>query len=92
LAAFCTVCVHCAASSAGLERAARNWQRLAATQVWAATSPDAAAHNGGYLADCGPTVPGPAERDHEPWIADAATAGRLWELSEQLVGLTFDQS
>ena len=64
----------------------------AATQVWAATSPDAAAHNGGYLADCGPTVPGPAERDHESWIADATTAGRLWELSEQLVGLTFDQS
>ena len=59
----------------------------AATQVWAATSPDAAAHNGGYLADCGSTVPGPGDRGYEPWIDDATTAGRLWELSERLVGL-----
>ena len=64
----------------------------AATQVWAATSPDAAAHNGGYLADCGPTVPGPGDRGYEPWIDDATTAGRLWELSERLVGLSLDQA
>ena len=62
----------------------------AATQVWASTSPDAAAHNGGYLADCGPTAPGPGDRGYEPWIADPGTAGRLWELSERLVGLSFD--
>lgn len=61
----------------------------AATQVWAATSPDVSAHNGEYLADCGPTAPGPGDRGHEPWIADPATAGRLWELSERLVGLSF---
>ncbi len=60
----------------------------AATQVWAATSPDVAAHNGGYLADCGPTAPGPGDRGYEPWIDNAATAGRLWELSESLVGLS----
>ena len=59
----------------------------AATQVWAATSPDVAAHNGGYLADCGPTAPGPGDRGYEPWIDNPATAGRLWELSESLVGL-----
>ena len=64
----------------------------AATQVWAATAPDAAAHNGRYLADCGPTVPGPGDRGYEPWIDDAATAGRLWELSERLVGLSFDET
>ena len=64
----------------------------AATQVWAATSTGVAAHNGGYLADCGPTVPGPGDRGYEPWIADAATAGRLWELSERLVGLTCSES
>ena len=64
----------------------------AATQVWAATSPDAVAHNGGYLADCGPTAPGPGDRGYEPWIDDAATAGRLWDLSERLVGLSLADS
>ena len=64
----------------------------AATQVWAATSPDVAAHNGRYLADCGPTAPGSGDRGYEPWIDDAATAGRLWELSERLVGLSFDET
>ena len=64
----------------------------AATQVWAATAPDVAAHNGGYLADCGPTAPGPGDRGYEPWVADAATAGQLWELSERLVGLSFDET
>ena len=48
--------------------------------------------NGGYLADCGPTVPGPGDRGYEPWIDDATTAGRLWELSERLVGLSLDQA
>ena len=60
----------------------------AATQVWAATSPDVVAHNGGYLADCGPTAPGPGDRGYEPWIDNPATAERLWELSERLVGLS----
>jgi len=64
----------------------------AATQVWAATSPDTAAHNGGYLADCGPTAPGPGEQGYEPWIDNAVTAGRLWELSERLVVLSWDQA
>ena len=64
----------------------------AATQVWAAVSPDVAAHNGRYLADCGPTVPGPGDRGYEPWIDNPATAGRLWELSERLVGLSLADS
>ena len=64
----------------------------AATQVWAATSPDVAVHNGRYLADCGPTAPGPGDRGYEPWIDEATTAGRLWELSERLVGLSFGDS
>lgn len=61
----------------------------AATQVWAATAPEAAAHNGRYLADCGPAAPGPGEADHEPWIDNPDTARRLWELSERLTGLPF---
>ena len=64
-------------------------QAGAATQVWAAASPDAAAHNGRYLSDCGPAAPGPAENQTAPWIGDADTAARLWELSEDLVGLRF---
>ena len=62
----------------------------AATQVWAATAPDLAVHNGRYLADCGPTTPGPGDQGYEPWIDNAATAERLWELSERLVGLVLD--
>ena len=61
----------------------------AATQVWAATAPEAAAHNGRYLADCGPAAPGPGEADYEPWINNPDTARRLWELSKRLTGLTF---
>ena len=64
-------------------------QAGAATQVWAAASPDAAAHNGRYLADCGPAEPGPAQNQTAPWIGDPETAAQLWELSEELVGLRF---
>lgn len=64
----------------------------AATQVWAATALDLAAHNGQYLADCGLTAPGLGDRGYEPWIDNADTAGRLWELSEELVGLSFDEA
>lgn len=64
----------------------------AATQVWAATSPDLDDRNGRYLADCGPTAPGSGDRGYAPWIDNAATAGRLWELSEELVGFSFGRS
>ena len=59
----------------------------AATEVWAATSPDVVQHHGGYLADCGPGVLGgnPGENGMRPWITDAGTADRLWELSERLI-------
>ena len=67
----------------------KNVQAGAATQVWAAASPDAAAFNGRYLADCGPAAPGSAQNQTAPWIGDPDTAARLWELSEELVGLSF---
>jgi len=59
----------------------------AATQVWAATSPDLVGHNGAYLADCGLGVEGGniGRNGFAPYISDVATAGRLWELSEQLL-------
>jgi hypothetical protein len=59
----------------------------AATQVWAATSHDLVGHSGAYLADCGIGVAGanPSNNGFEPYIADEATADRLWSLSEQLL-------
>lgn len=50
----------------------------AATQVWAAVHPDAAAHNGEYLADCNVKASSGRGRD-------AALAARLWEESERIV-------
>jgi WW domain-containing oxidoreductase len=49
----------------------------AATQVWAAVHPDAAAHSGAYLADCNVAKPSKHGRD-------AALAERLWAVSEEL--------
>jgi NAD(P)-dependent dehydrogenase (short-subunit alcohol dehydrogenase family) len=59
----------------------------AATQVWAATSPDLVDHSGAYLADCSVGVAGanPSNNGFEPYITDDATADALWTLSEQLL-------
>ena len=59
----------------------------AATQVWAATSPDLVDHSGAYLADCGLGVEGgnTGRNGFEPYIADTSTADRLWDLSEHLL-------
>ena len=54
----------------------------ASTQVWAATTDAALACAGSYLADCAPAE----ARAH---ATDPASARRLWELSERLVGETF---
>jgi NAD(P)-dependent dehydrogenase (short-subunit alcohol dehydrogenase family) len=56
----------------------------AATTIYAATSPDLAGVGGVYLAD------GAISDEHAPWALDADAARRLWALSEQLVGRTFD--
>jgi NAD(P)-dependent dehydrogenase (short-subunit alcohol dehydrogenase family) len=59
----------------------------AATQVWAATSPDLVDHSGMYLADCMLGVEGGNVGTHgfEPYIADEARADLLWDLSESLL-------
>jgi NAD(P)-dependent dehydrogenase (short-subunit alcohol dehydrogenase family) len=64
----------------------------AATQVWAATTPELADHNGAYLADCGLGVVGadPGVNGFLPYLLDDAHALALWELSERLVGQRFD--
>ena len=63
----------------------------AATQVWAATAPELADHNGAYLADCGLGVLGadPGVNGFLPYLLDDDHAAALWELSEQLVGTPF---
>ena len=52
----------------------------AATQVWAAVSPELAGIGGVYLADCR------IREDVAPYAADDAHAADLWELSEKLCG------
>ncbi len=63
----------------------------AATQVWAATAPELADHNGAYLADCGLGVLGanPGVNGFMPYLLDDEHAAALWELSETLVGTSF---
>lgn len=63
----------------------------AATQVWAATAPELAEHSGAYLADCRLGVEGasPTTNGYVGWALDPATAEKLWELSEKLVGERF---
>jgi NAD(P)-dependent dehydrogenase (short-subunit alcohol dehydrogenase family) len=64
----------------------------AATQVWGATTPELADHNGAYLVDCGLGVVGadPGVNGFMPYLLDDEHAAALWELSERLVGQRFD--
>jgi NAD(P)-dependent dehydrogenase (short-subunit alcohol dehydrogenase family) len=55
----------------------------AATTVWAASAPELASRGGTYLADCAISA------EHAAWALDPDRAGRLWELSERLVGERF---
>ncbi|MGV0596984.1 SDR family NAD(P)-dependent oxidoreductase [Mycolicibacterium vulneris] len=50
----------------------------AATQVWAATSPDLDGRGGLYLADCA------VRSDAEPYATDPGRAEKLWKVSESL--------
>ncbi len=63
----------------------------AATQVWAATEPSLAQHNGTYLADCGLGVLGanPTSNGFLEYLLDDDHAARLWSLSEELTGVSF---
>ncbi len=57
----------------------------AATQIWAATSPDIAENSGSYLADCALGVPGGGSNGAAPYITDESRAHELWALSERLL-------
>ncbi|MFH9332150.1 SDR family NAD(P)-dependent oxidoreductase [Streptomyces althioticus] len=62
----------------------------AATQVWAATSPQLAGLGGLYLEDCDVAGPAPADGERvgvKDWAADPEQAARLWALSAELTGV-----
>jgi NAD(P)-dependent dehydrogenase (short-subunit alcohol dehydrogenase family) len=65
----------------------------AATSVYAATAPELAGKGGAYLADCA-ISPISAEEGGftvvRPYALDPAAAERLWAVSEEMVGQSFD--
>ncbi|MGV9353159.1 SDR family NAD(P)-dependent oxidoreductase [Streptomyces misionensis] len=65
-------------------------QQGAATQVWAATSPQLDGLGGLYLEDCDVAEPAPADGGREgvkDWAIDPEQAARLWALSAELTGV-----
>ncbi|MCY4193700.1 MAG: SDR family NAD(P)-dependent oxidoreductase [bacterium] len=78
-----------ASSSSGQGYQYKTLESGAATQVWAATAPELADHNGKYLADCNLAEPGTDETGYAPHIYNPSTEAALWELSERLVELSF---
>lgn len=65
-------------------------QQGAATQVWAATSPQLDGIGGVYLEDCDvaePAVEGAERAGVKEWAIDPEQAARLWELSAELTGV-----
>jgi NAD(P)-dependent dehydrogenase (short-subunit alcohol dehydrogenase family) len=65
-------------------------QQGAATQVWAATSPQLDGMGGVYLEDCDIAEPAPADGAGvgvKDWATDPEQAARLWELSARLTGV-----
>ncbi|MFD8913524.1 SDR family NAD(P)-dependent oxidoreductase [Streptomyces sp. NPDC059575] len=62
----------------------------AATQVWAATSPQLDTLGGLYLEDCDIAEPAPEDgawAGVKDWATDPEQAARLWELSTELTGV-----
>ncbi|MBV2352790.1 SDR family NAD(P)-dependent oxidoreductase [Streptomyces sp. J2-1] len=62
----------------------------AATQVWAATSPQLDGMGGVYLEDCDIAEPAPEEGERtgvRAWATDPEQAARLWELSAERTGV-----
>jgi NAD(P)-dependent dehydrogenase (short-subunit alcohol dehydrogenase family) len=65
----------------------------AATSVWAATAPELEGRGGLYLEDCGVGVPRASEDSsigYQAHAFDAEAATRLWSISEELLGESFD--
>ena len=70
-------------------------QQGAATTVWCATSPELNGMGGVYCADCDVARMLPSDESDElhgvrPRATDPVAAGRLWQLTEQLTGVTIE--
>ena len=70
-------------------------QQGAASSVWCATNPQLDGMGGVYCADCEIAVALPSDDSNElhgvrPRTIDPVAAGRLWHLSEQLMGASID--
>jgi NAD(P)-dependent dehydrogenase (short-subunit alcohol dehydrogenase family) len=81
------------AKAAGAGSRWKSVEQGAATQVWAATEPELAGRGGLYLEDCHVAGPSPdlgSPSGYAPWALDANGAARLWAISEQRVGASFD--
>jgi len=70
-------------------------QQGAATTVWCATSPRLNGMGGVYCEDCDIARALPSDESQElhgvrPRAIDPVAAGRLWQLSEQLTGVSLD--
>lgn len=79
-------------SPTGEELVFKSVEQGAATSVWAATAPGLADTGGIYLENCqiaGPAVQG-SSSGVESYALDAAAAERLWALSEQMAGQSFE--
>jgi NAD(P)-dependent dehydrogenase (short-subunit alcohol dehydrogenase family) len=72
----------------------KNIQEGAATQVWAAVSPQLADRGGVYCADCDISrvvhQDSPLSASVRDYAVDPGNASRLWMLAEQLIGAAFD--
>jgi NAD(P)-dependent dehydrogenase (short-subunit alcohol dehydrogenase family) len=70
-------------------------QQGGATTTWAAVSPLLDGKGGIYLEDCNiaPIVPdgSPAPFGVRPWALDKISADRLWEICEQMTGVSFEE-
>lgn len=68
----------------------KSTEQGAATQVWAATSPQLDGKGGVYLEDCDIAEPAPADGGRtgvRDYAADPGQAARLWTLSAELTGV-----
>jgi NAD(P)-dependent dehydrogenase (short-subunit alcohol dehydrogenase family) len=79
-------------SNSGEKLAFKTVEQGAATTVWAASSPQLSGRGGIYLEDCQIAATAVAGKGEgvAPYAVNAAAADKLWLLSEELVGQSFD--
>ena len=73
------------------EKHQKNLEQGASTQLWAASSDEVLQFNGSYLVDCNKAKLGVNVHDNgvDPHVLDMNNAMKLWNLSEELLGIQF---